>query len=147
VISARTRDVAPGAPLQVEAIGGYGLGVPGGRVGVEAAGPVGQDGGILVAGHYRSYGNYDSPEGEVKNSGYRDSGVLASAAYNLGPGTLMAGWEGDYARDIGLPAPSSQTTTISIPEENSSRFTLAYDMQPVGGFSRIAFLGFIGSND
>lgn len=147
VISARTRDVAPGAPLQVEAIGGYGLGVPGGRVGVEAAGPVGQDGGILVAGHYRSYGNYDSPEGEVKNSGYRDSGVLASAAYNLGPGTLKAGWEGDYARDIGLPAPSSQTTTISIPEENSSRFTLAYDTQPVGGFSRIAFLGFIGSND
>ncbi len=147
VISARTRDVAPGAPLQVEAIGDYGLGIPGGRVGVEVTSPIGQEGGILVAGHYRSYGNYDSPDGEVPNSGYRDSGVLASAAYNLGPGTLKASWEGDYARDIGLPTPPAQTTRMSLPEENSSRFTLAYETQPVGGFSRIAFLGFIGSND
>ena len=147
VISARTRDVAPGAPLSVEAIGDYGLGIPGGRVGAEVTGPIGQEGGILVAGHYRSYGNYDSPDGEVPNSGYRDSGVLASAAYNLGPGTLKASWAGDYARDIGLPGPPSQTTRMSLPEENSSRFTLAYETQPVGGFSRIAFLGFIGSND
>jgi len=147
VISARSRDVAPGAPLEVEAIGDYGLGIPGGRVGVEVTGPVGQEGGILVAGHYRSYGNYDSPHGEVPNSGYRDSGVLASAAYNLGPGTLKASWQGDYARDIGLPAPPAQTFRMSLPEENSSRFNLAYETQPVGGFSRIAFLGFIGSND
>jgi len=146
IISARTRDVAPGAPLHVEAIGDYGLGAPGGRVGVALTSPIGQEGGILVAGHYRSYGNYDSPDGEVPNSGYRDSGVLASAAYNLGPGTLKAGWEGDYARDIGLPAPRSQTTRISG-EEDSSRFTLSYETQPVGGFSRLAFLGFIGSND
>ena len=147
VISARTRDVAPGAPLGVEAIGDYGLGIPGGRVGFAATSPVGQDGGILVGGHYRSYGNYDSPDGEVPNSGYRDSGVLASAAYNLGPGTLKAGWEGDYARDIGLPTSPAQPFRTSLPEENSSRFTLAYETQPVGGFSRIAFLGFIGSND
>jgi outer membrane receptor protein involved in Fe transport len=147
VISARSRDVAPGAPLSVEAIGDYALGIPGGRVGVAATSPIGQDGGILVAGHYRSYGNYDSPDGEVPNSGYRDSGVLASAAYNVGPGTLKASWEGDYARDIGLPAPPAQTFRMSLPEENSSRFNLAYETQPVGGFSRIAFLGFIGSND
>jgi len=70
-------------------------------------------------------------DGEVPSSGYRDSGVLASAAYNVGPGTLRAGWEGDYARDIGLPAPTGQTTTIFLPEENSSRFTVAYDTQPV----------------
>ena len=147
IISARTREVAPGAPLHVEAIGDYGHGIPGGRVGVAVTSPIGQDGGILVGGHYRSYGNYDSPDGEVPNSGYRDSGVLVSAAYNLGPGTLTAGWDGDYARDIGLPAPKSQTTRISSPEENSSRFTLSYETQPVGGFSRIAFIGFIGSND
>ena len=114
VISARTRDVAPGAPLSVEAIGDYGLGIPGGRVGFAATSPIGQDGGILVGGHYRSYGNYDSPDGEVPNSGYRDSGVLASAAYNLGPGTLKAGWEGDYARDIGLPTSPAQTTSARL---------------------------------
>jgi outer membrane receptor protein involved in Fe transport len=147
VISARSRDVAPGAPLSVEAIGDYGLGIPGGRVGAEVTSPIGQGGGILIAGHYRSYGNYDSPDGEVPNSGYRDSGILASAAYNLGPGSLTASWEGDYARDIGLPAPPAQTFRMSLPEEDSSRFNLAYETQPVGGFSRIAFLGFIGSND
>ena len=147
VISARTRDVAPGAPLRVEASGDYALGIPGGRGGVAVTSPIGQEGGILVAGHYRSYGNYDSPDGEVPNSGYRDSGVLASAAYNLGPGTVTAGWEGDYARDIGLPALKSQPARIFFPEENSSRFTLSYETEPVGGFSRIAFIGFIGSND
>src|SRR6476646_5452972 len=73
VISARSRDVAPGAPLSVEAIGDYGLGIPGRRVGAEVPSPIGQEGGILVAGHYRSYGNYDSPDGEVPSSGYRDS--------------------------------------------------------------------------
>ena len=107
VISARTRDVAPGAPAHVEAIGDYGLGIPGGRVGVAVTSPIGQEGGILVAGHYRSYGNYDSPDGEVLNSGYRDTGVLVSAAYILGPGTLTAGWQGDYARDIGIPSTKS----------------------------------------
>ncbi len=151
IISARTRDVAPGAPLHVEAIGDYGLGIPGGRVGVAVTSPIGQEGGILVAGHYRSYGNYDSPDGEVPNSGYRDSGVLLSAAYNLGPGMLRAGWQGDYARDIGTPASPpaspSQAISLSTPEENSSRFTLSYETAPVGGFSRIAFIGFIGSND
>lgn len=147
VISARTRDVAPGAPPHVEAIGDYGLGIPGGRVGVAVTSPVGQDGGILVAGHYRSYENYDSPDGEVLNSGYRDTGVLVSVAYILGPGTLTAGWQGDYARDIGIPTSASVIMPNFSPEENSSRFTLSYDTGPVGGFSRIALLGFIGSND
>ena len=147
VISARTRDVAPGAPLHVEAIGDYGLGIPGGRAGVAVTSPVGQEGGILVAGHYRSYGNYDSPDGEVLNSGYRDSGVLVNAAYIVGPGTLTAGWQGDYARDIGVPTSKAVMLPNFYPEENSSRFNLSYQTEPVGGFSRIAFLGFIGSND
>ena len=69
IMAARTRDVAPGAPLHVEAIGDYSVGIPGGRVGVAVTSPLGTEGGILVAGHYRSYGSYDSPDGEVFNSG------------------------------------------------------------------------------
>jgi outer membrane receptor protein involved in Fe transport len=145
VIAARTRGVAPGAPLRVEAIGDYGVGTPGGRVGVAVSAPIGEAGGFLVSGHYRSYGNWDSPEGEVFNSGFRDSGVLLRAAYRLGPGTLTAGWEGDYGRDIDRPRNNSRTVRFFYPEENSSRFTLSYETEPVAGFARIGMSGFLGS--
>lgn len=145
VISARTRSVAPGAPLRVEATGEYGVGIPGGRVGVAVSAPIGEAGGFLVSGHYRSYGDWDSPEGEVLNSGFRDSGVLLRAVYRLGPGTLTAGWEGDYGRDIDRPRNNSQTVRFFYPEENSSRFTLSYETEGVAGFARLGVSGFLGS--
>ncbi len=145
VISARTLAVAPGAPLHVEATGDYGVGVPGGSLGASVSAPVGEAGGLLFAGHYRSYGNWESPDGEVVNSGFRDSGALVRASYRLGPGTLTAGWQGDYGRDIGRPRNDSATVRFFYAEENSSRFTLSYDSQPVSGFSRIGFIGLIGS--
>ena len=147
VIAARTRSVAPGAPLKVEATGEYGVGVPGGRVGVAVSAPIGEAGGFLVSGHYRSYGNWDSPEGEVVNSGFRDSGVLLRAVYQLGPGTLTAGWQGDYGRDIDRPRNNSDVVRFFYPEENSSRFTLSYETESVAGFSRLGVSGFIGSYD
>ncbi len=145
VISARTRSVAPGAPLRVEATGEYGVGIPGGRVGVAVSAPIGEAGGFLVAGHYRSYGNWDSPEGEVLNSGFRDSGVLLRAVYRLGPGTLTAGWAGDYGRDIDRPRNNSQAVRFFYPEENSSRFTISYETESVAGFARLGVSGFLGS--
>ena len=147
VIAARTLGVAVGAPLKVSAIGSYGVGIPGGSAGASVSAPIGKDGGILVAGHYRSYGNWDSPEGEVDNSGFRDSGVLVRSSYDLGVGTLTAAWQGDYGRDIDRPRNNSTTVRFYYPEENSSRFTLAWETEPVAGFSRIAFIGLIGSYD
>ena len=133
--------------MQVAATGDYGVGVPGGSVGAMVSTPIGKDGGFLVSGHYRSYGNWDSPDGEVFNSGFRDSGVLVRASYRLGPGTLTAGWQGDYGRDIDRPRNNSTTVRFYYPEENSSRFTLNWESGPVAGFSRIAFIGFLGSYD
>ncbi len=147
VISARTLAVAPGGPLRVEATGDYGVGVPGGRVGASVSSPLGAEGGLLVAGHYRSYGNWDSPDGEVINSGFRDSGVLVRASHLVGPGTLTAGWQGDYGRDIDRPRNNSDVVRFYYPEENSSRFTLSWDGQPFAGFSRVGFVGLIGSYD
>jgi outer membrane receptor protein involved in Fe transport len=147
VIAARTLAVAPGAPLRVEATGEYGLGIPGGSVGASVASPLGSQGGILVAGHYRSYGNWDSPDGEVVNSSFRGSGALVRASYLLGPGTLTAGWQGDYGRDIDRPRNNSDVVRFYYPEENSSRFTLSYDGHPFAGFSRVGFVGFIGAYD
>ena len=145
VIAARTRGVALGQGLKVLGIGDVGVGIPGGRAGVSVSGPLGSDGGFVVLGHYRDYGDYDSPDGEVINSGFQDSGVLVRAAHRLGSGTLTAAWQGDYARDIGRPRNNSQTVRFYYPEEDSSRFTLSYDVDPVGGFSRIGVMGFIGS--
>ena len=147
VLSARTLGVAVGAPLQVAATGDYGIGIPGGRVGASVSAPIGKDGGVLVAGHYRSYGNWDSPEGEVDNSGFRDSGVLVRGSYDLGPGTLTAAWQGDYGRDIDRPRNNSTTVRFFYPVENSSRFTLAWETEPVAGFSRIGFIGLLGAYD
>ena len=144
VMAARTLGVAPGSPLKVEALGDYGFGIPGGGVGASVASSIGPAMGFLVAGHYRSYGNWDSPEGEVPNSGFRDSGGLVRASFLLGPGTLTAGWQGDYGRDIDRPRNNSTAVRFYYPEENSDRFTLSYEARPVAGFSRIGFVGFIG---
>src|SRR5262245_19788150 len=147
VIAARTLAVAPGSALHVEAIGDYGVEIPGGSVGASVSTGIGADGGLLVAGHYRSYGNWDSPDGEVFNSGFRDSGVVVRASYRLGPGTLTAAWQGDYGRDIDRPRNNSTTVRFYYPEENSSRFTLAWESEPFAGFSRVGFVGLLGAYD
>jgi vitamin B12 transporter len=145
VIAARTRGIQPGQALQVLATGDVGAGIPGGRAGVSVSGPLGTQGGFLVLGHYRTYGDYDSPDGEIFNSGFRDSGVLVRAAHRLGPGMLTAGWAGDYARDVGRPRNNSQTVRFYYPEEDSNRFTLSYDVDPALGFSRMGLTAFLGS--
>ncbi len=145
VIAARTRGIQPGQGLKVLGIGDVGVGIPGGRAGVSVSGPLGAEGGFLVLGHYRDYGDYDSPDGEVLNSGFEDSGVLLRAAHRAGPGMLTAAWQGDYARDIGRPRNNSQTVRFYYPEEDSSRFTLSYDVDPVAGFSRMGVTAFLGS--
>ncbi len=73
--------------------------------------------------------------------------MLVRASYRLGPGTLTAGWQGDYGRDIDRPRNNSTTVRFYYPEENSSRFTLNWETGAVAGFSRIGFIGFLGSYD
>ncbi|MGH9367092.1 MAG: TonB-dependent receptor [Thermoanaerobaculia bacterium] len=145
VIAARTRDVAPGSPPALRATGSVGFGTPGGRGGVELSGGLGQNGGFLLLGHYRSFGDWDSPEGEVFNSGWRDSGVLLRADYRVGPGKLTAGWEGNWGRDIERPREDSSIVRFFYPEEDSSRFTLAWDAGLAGGFSRLGLSAFLGT--
>jgi len=147
VISARTRSFVPGSALSVRAVGDYAVGTPGGRAGVEVTGGLGSEGGFTILGHYLDYSDYDSPDGEVFNSGFRESGVLLKAGHRVGPGMLTAGWQGDWGRDIGRPRNNSQTVRFYYPEENSSRFTLNYDVDPVGGFSRLGLTAFLGSYD
>jgi outer membrane receptor protein involved in Fe transport len=145
VISARTRGVALGAPLRVAGSGTVSVGTPGGRGGVEVSGNLGKDGGFVALGHYRGYGDYDSPDGEVLNSGWSDSGVLLRADYRVGPGVMTGSWQGDWGRDIERPRNNSSTVRFYYPEENSSRFTLGWETEPFAGFSRMGVTAFLGS--
>ena len=145
VISARTRSFTPGGPLQFRAAGTGSVGTPGYRAGAEVSGGLGPNGGFLVLGHYRDYDDWKSPKGDVLNSGWRDTGFLARAGHRLGPGMLTLGWQGDYGREIERPRNNSQTVRFVYPTEDSSRFTLSYDLDPVAGFSRAGMNAFLGS--
>lgn len=145
VISARTRSFEPGGALHVRATGTASVGTPGAQAGAEVTGGIGPEGGFLVLGHYRNYEDWKSPRGEVFNSGWRDSGILVRAGNRVGPGMLTAGWQGDYGRDIERPRNNSRTVRFFYPAEDSSRFSLSYDVDPFGGFARMGMNAFLGS--
>lgn len=145
VISARTRTFEPGGRLAVRLIGSGSVGTPGGRLGAEVSGGLGAEGGFLVLGHHREFGDWRSPRGEVFNSGWRDTGLRATLGRRLGPGTLTAGFDGDYGRDVERPRDNSRTVRFFYPSEDSNRFTLSYAAGPVAGFTRMGLNAFLGS--
>ena len=144
VIHARTRRVDPTSPLGFRFQGTLGTGVPEMRGGVEVSKGLGK-GGIVLQAHARRFDDYRSPEGEVFNSGAKDQGFLARFEYTLGRGILTAGWQGDFGRDIERPRNNSNVTRFYYPTEDSHRFTAAYDMFRVAGFSRMTVSGFFGA--
>ena len=99
VVSVRTRSVAPGSPWAANLIGSVGAGIPEQRGSAEVSKGTAA-GGFLVAAHARQADDWDSPSGEVFNSGYSDRGFLARVEQKLGAGYLTAGWQSDFGRDI-----------------------------------------------
>ena len=146
VISVRTRRVAPGTPWGFRFSGTAGAGIPEGRLYGEVSKGLPQ-GSVLVAAHTRQAGDWDSPEGEVFNSGYEDSGVLARVENEMGRGTIGVGFQGDYGRDIDRPRNNSQTVRFYYPYENSNRFTGSYELPDLAGFRRLSVTTFLGTYD
>lgn len=144
VISVRTRTVAPGSPWAANLTGSVGAGVPEQRGSAELSKGT-ANGGFLIAGHTREADDWDSPSGEVFNSGYADHGFLARAEQKVGAGFLTAGWQSDFGRDIERPRNNSQTVRFFYPTEDSHRFTAGYEARAIGGFQRVGFTGFVGS--
>jgi len=85
VIYARTRRVAANSPLAFRAVGAIGTGMPQQRVGLELTKGL-PKGGVAVQAHYRDFDDYDSPAGEVFNSGATDRGFLLRAEHEVGRG-------------------------------------------------------------
>lgn len=144
VIYARTRRVAPDAPLGVRIVGALGAGEPQERVGLDVSKGLGK-GGVAFQAHYRDFDDYRSPAGDVFNSGATDQGFLARGEYELGKGTLSGVWQSDFGRNIDRPRNNSKTVRFFYPTEDSHRFTVNYDMRRVAGFERVVLSGFGGS--
>src|SRR5688572_31074860 len=122
VISVRTRRVTPGSPWGVQFSGTVGTGIPERRGAFEISKGLAA-GGVLVAVHSRKADDWDSPEGEVFNSGFSDHGFLFRAEHQVGAGMLTAGWQSDFGRDIERPRDNSRTVRFFYPTEDSHRFT------------------------
>jgi hemoglobin/transferrin/lactoferrin receptor protein len=144
VISVRTRRAEPGSPLRARASAAFGAGVPDARGSFEISKGLAR-GGVLLQAHIRNAEDYDSPDGEVFNSGWEDQGFLVNVGHALAAGYLSASWQSDYGRDFERPRDNSRTVRFYYPFENSHRLTMNYEMPDVGGFRQIAFTGFFGS--
>ncbi len=144
VISVRTRRVAPGSPWAAQLSGTLGAGIPDRRGSIEVSKGL-AEGGFLIAAHARQADDWDSPAGEVFNSGYSDRGVLVRAEHKAGGGTISAGWQSDFGRDIERPRNNSHTVRFYYPTEDSHRLTAGYEARAVAGFQRVGVTGFAGS--
>ena len=146
VVSVRTRRAEPGSPLRARFSGTVGAGVPEARGSFEVSKGL-AGGGVLVQAHVRNAEDYDSPDGEVFNSGWEDQGMLLNFTHTVGAGLFSAGWQSDFGRNVERPRNNSRTVRFYYPFENSHRFTASYQTSEVAGFRQIAFTTFIGSYD
>ncbi|MCC7124356.1 MAG: TonB-dependent receptor [Acidobacteria bacterium] len=144
VISVRTRRVAPASPWGFEFSGTVGAGIPEQRVSAQLSKGL-PEGSVLFAVHARDADDWESPQGEVFNSGYSDRGFLARVEQKVGRGTINLGWQGDFGRDIERPRNNSSTTRFYYPFEDSQRLTAGYEVPDFGGFRRVTVNGFFGS--
>lgn len=144
VISIRTRRAEPGSPLKGRFTGTFGAGIPEARGTMELSKGLAQ-GGVLVQAHVRNAEDYDSPNGEVFNSGWADQGFLVNVTHAVGRGFLAASWQSDFGRDFERPRNNSRTVRFFYPYENSHRFTASYEVPDVAGFKKLVLNGFMGS--
>ena len=136
IIRARTRMPDPHgvSGLRFRLIGGTGLD----EVGAAAEATTGLlGGGIMVGANYRDFGDYESPEGTVANSGAELVGWRIGYQVPVGSGILHLGWRVDEARDVGKPAPDSDQRRVFYPEEVSRRLSLGFERSGPGGWTRI----------
>lgn len=137
VISARTRRVEAGAPLQGSLTATLGAGTPEQRIGAEAGRGFASTG-VYAQAHYRNAEDYDGPEGVIFNSGWQDSGFLARTTHTFGASHLSLGWQSDFGRDLERPRNNSRSTRFFYPEDTSHRFTANYQQAGAGIFGNVS---------
>ncbi len=144
VISVRTRQAEERSPLRTRFTGTFGAGVPEQRGAFEVSKGF-SGGGLLFQAHVRNAEDYDSPEGEVFNSGWEDRGFLINGNRRLGAGRLSVSWQSDFARDFERPRNNSTAVRFYYPFENSHRLTASYGIADLAWFDRFDLTTFFGT--
>jgi outer membrane receptor protein involved in Fe transport len=143
VISLITRRPAIASPFDARLTATYGAGVPAERIDAHVAASLGAHGGLVLAAHHREADDYSSPAGVVPNSAWQDRGALVRLGVRAG-GWWTAGWQGDFARDSGLPRSDSATLLVSTPFERSKRASVSLDRSSVPGVGHVTVTGLFG---
>lgn len=123
---------------------GGGTGLPMRSAAAEVGFPAGA-GAVLLQAHQRSFDDYESPSGEVPDSGGRDRGFLGKWILS-GPRSRWAlGLQVDQARDVGKPRDDSAGSSTRYPEEDSLRLTANAVLPPPGRLESMEMHLFAGS--
>ncbi|MBA3948871.1 MAG: TonB-dependent receptor [Acidobacteria bacterium] len=136
VISARTRRVEAGAPLQARVLATVGAGIPEQRYSAELGRGFARTG-VFLQAHARNAEDYDSPDGSVLNSGWQDQGFLIRSTHALGGSHVSLGWQSDFATDLERPRNNSSSVRFYYPTDDSHRFTSNYRLAEAGVFGRV----------
>ncbi len=136
IIRSRTRlpDTQGNRTVHWSLIGGTGLDEV--AAAAEATAPL-FGGGVLVGANYREYGDYESPEGRVLDSGSEMIGFRVGWQAAVSGGVAHVLWRTDEARDVGKPAPDSSARSVYYPIESSDRLSLGFVRPGPGSWSRI----------
>ncbi|MGV8040076.1 MAG: TonB-dependent receptor [Thermoanaerobaculaceae bacterium] len=137
IIRTRTRVAAPGDDLSLRYTLGFGTVDELRSANVEVGTGLG-GGGLTVGGSYRELANYESPRGEVMDSGGTVWNGRVGYQRQVGQGLLRLLWRTDLGRDIGKPASDSNVTRNTYPEDTSHRLSIAYEAPGPGAWSRVA---------
>ncbi|HET7218596.1 MAG TPA: TonB-dependent receptor, partial [Vicinamibacterales bacterium] len=136
VIAARTRGPDYVKATRLRFAGTAGWGAPEQRGDAEIARGYGS-GGVLIGVRARSFDDYEAPAGDVPNSSWRDRGVRVRWEQSAGTAVWSAGWQSDFARDLGRPRSDSNVTLATTPYENSHRLSASYEKRELAGFRNV----------
>jgi outer membrane receptor protein involved in Fe transport len=136
VIAARTRAPDFHRGMRVRFAGTAGGGVPERRGEMEVVNGHGS-GGVLVAVRAREFDDYDSPRGEVTNSGWRDRGIRGRWDQRTEASLWSIGWQSDFGRGLGRPRSDSDVILATSPLDDSHRLTISYERYSVAGFRHV----------
>jgi len=133
VVFAKTRRVAPNAPLGARVVAALGAGVAAGasrRRGVEGVHEK------AAWSSRRTTGTSTTTTAGGRSGttrGATDKGFLAHGQYEVGAGVLSAVWQSDFGSDIGRPREQLHDGPVLLSHRGLHRLTVGYDAQDVVG--------------
>ncbi len=95
--------------------------------------------GVLIGGHRRQTGPYQSPNGDVFNSESETRGGRAAFVRQVGAGSLSVLWRSDFGVDNGKPDINSANSRTFYPQEDSHRVAIGYRLPGRGPWSRFSW--------